>query len=423
MKISIAESGTHFATQDGTPFFWLADTAWNAALHSDTDDWRRYLETRAQQKFTVIQFVSTPWRGCRNPIHGPLFSENADGVSFDEHAWEKMEEWLGLIVEYGMVPAPVMIWDNNPDEDFFKFRDETCIQTGRRMLERWHTYGPLWILAGDGDYRSSGQDTRWKRIGRAVFDGYPDALATMHPCGESWINDHYRDEPWFSFAGIQSGHGSSDYDLRFLVNGPYTYRWKDIPKPFINLEPNYEFARSYQDDRLHFGGFHVRRAAWWSILGAPTAGVTYGSNPIWIWPRSKFSQAEGHGSNWAAAHWSTGLETAGIAGMTTMVEILDTLPWTELRPADELLHEQPGWDRPENYIKVAATADRSTVVAYLPRQERVRFSSGLVGCDCSAAWVDPRTGEQIVCELDGDGRCTEAHAPNGLDWLLVLRRN
>ena len=189
-----------------------------SALRADSSQWRKYLAARQEQGFTVIQFVSTTWRGCRAPVHGPLFEETADGLTCNEHAWEKMEEWLSLIVEHGMVPAPVMIWDNNPDEAFFKFRTDNCIAVCRRMVKRWRKFSPLWILAGDGDYRSREQDARWKTIGRAVFGTDSDELVTMHPCGTSWVNDQFAQEPWFSFAGIQSGHGSSPPSLGFLLD-------------------------------------------------------------------------------------------------------------------------------------------------------------------------------------------------------------
>ena len=51
-----------FVHRDGTPFFWLADTAWNGPLKAHGSDWERYLATRARQRFTAVQFVTTQWR-------------------------------------------------------------------------------------------------------------------------------------------------------------------------------------------------------------------------------------------------------------------------------------------------------------------------------------------------------------------------
>ena len=421
MKVHIAKSGRNFETEAGKPFFWLADTAWNTALRGDTADWKRFLETRQRQGFTVMQFVSTPWRGRRDPVHGPLFVESESDVSFPDSAWEKMEEWMSMIVEHGMVPAPIMIWDNNPDEPFFQFREETCIAVGRRMLERWTKYNPIWLLGGDGDYRSQAQIKKWKRLGREIFHDQPDAIVSMHPGGITWVGDIFADEPWYSFVGVQSGHGSARAHLEFLVNGPYSTRWQSIQKPFLNLEPNYEFATSYQDPNLKYDARLVRRATWWSLLGAPTAGLTYGSNPIWIWPTEPHGQAEGHGERWTAGHWTVGLETEGIFSLTVMRQILDRLPWTDFLPANHLLHFQPGWITTEETQKVAATPDLGTILAYIPVGGSLRFLGSLLERKYKVSWISPRTGEESAAEVNTEKGVFHVETPNREDWLLLLR--
>jgi hypothetical protein len=423
MQLSIAPSGTHFVTSDNRPFFYLADTAWNAALRSDTKDWELYCKTRASQGFTVIQFVASVWRGCKNPRHGRLFEEKNSKVVYNENAWRKMAEWLEIVVANGLVPAPVMIWDNNPDGPVFTFSEETCIAAGRRMVAKWSGYYPLWILAGDGDYRSTEQDRRWKTIGRGIFGDHPDQLATMHPCGASWICDNFRDESWYAFAGIQSGHGSSPYDINFLLNGPYATRWPEIRKPFINLELNYESAKSYDED-LVFTGYHVRRAVWWSLLGAPPAGVTYGSNTIWIWPTGDHELAEGHGGDWMADNWKTGLDTEGVRTMQVTRTIVETLPWPELRPAPHVIHRQPGWTDPLRYQKAASTPGNRTVVIYLPRaSSEVKLSPVQIDESFRARWVNPRTGGDHPAEIDRTKAFAATQPPSYQDWLLVCERD
>ena len=418
MRLQISDNGRHFITPNGKPFFWLADTAWNAALRSDTTDWERYLDLRAEQGFTVIQFVVSPWRGCKTPLHGRIFEEVDGKVVYSEAAFTKMREWIDLISDRGMVPAPVMIWDNNPDEPFFSWSVETCVEVGRRMIEEWSEFEPVWILAGDGDYRKPSQIDRWKAIGRGVFADRDDCLATMHPCGLTWVGDIFADEPWYSFVGIQSGHGSVDYDLDFLVSGPYTHRWHDINKPFINLEPNYEFAKSYRQN-VALGDYHVRRAAYWSLFTAPTAGLTYGNNNIWVWAQSDNEVAEGHGSGWIAGKWSSGLETPGIASLGIMRAILDDFGWADLLPASHLLATQPGWADPNEFIGCAQKADESLVVAYLPKGGEVRFNGTVDAKKTEPVWIDPRTGDVSKASYSAEPGAT---APDERDWLLVLRR-
>jgi hypothetical protein len=418
MKLKVSANGRYFETVDGRPWFWLADTAWNGALRGDTDEWVRYLDLRVSQGFAAVQFVTGPWRGCRSPRHGRTW-EVVDGkLRFNEGALAKMDEWFTLMASRGLVPSPVMVWDNNPADPFFDWSEETCIAVGRMMVERWASFDPVWILAGDGDYRSDAQAARWKRIGRAVFGEQAPAgtLATMHPCGVSWVGDLFAGEPWYSFVGVQSGHGSVDHDLDFLVAGPYSYRWYEIEKPFINMEPNYELARSYHEE-VALTDYHVRRVAYWSLLGAPTAGLTYGNNNIWVWAQAEGEQAEGHGAIWVAGKWTAGLETPGVASLTVMRRIFDRLGWSDLVPSRELLALQPGWADPNRFLSCAAKRDGTLLVAYLPVGGKVRFTGAVPVRDLPARWVDPRTGDESPATFDAR---SESAAPDERDWLLVL---
>ncbi|MDX2110040.1 MAG: DUF4038 domain-containing protein [Verrucomicrobiota bacterium] len=422
MKLSIAPTKTYFIKKNGEPFFFLADTAWNAALHSDTDGWELYCSTRAAQGFTVIQFVASIWRGCKTPRHGRLFEEIDGAVVYDENAWRKMDEFIRIMVKHGLVPAPVMVWKNNPDEAIFKFKEETCIAAGKRMVTEWSKYNPLWILGGDGDYRNADEVRYWKTVGRGIFSDTDNTLVTMHPGGSTWICDNFKDEPWYTFAAIQSGHGSNDYDLNFLLNGPYTTRWRDLQMPLINMECNYEFAKSYHED-LFYTAYHVRRGSWWSLLGAPTAGITYGSNTIWVWPMGDHEHAEGHGEGWPADNWKTGLDTEGVRNMQTTRQILEQLPWQDLKPAPQVIDEQRGWGDLRKFCKAAATDSMETILIYLPRQVYdIKLSGAQITPEYEAFWINPRTGGKHPAKFDRTQNSVIARCPSHEDWLLLCQR-
>jgi hypothetical protein len=433
MKLSISGSGRHFVDQEGRPFFWLGDTAWNGALKATEEEWGRYLDARAGQGFTVIQFVLNRWRGADQPLHGRIFDLVGGQVVANEEALGWMDTYIQAIVDRGMVPAPVMFWTNNPKpyhqpEDWMQqdlmnphFDEATMVEIGRQMVERWQKFQPLWILGGDGDYRGREFADLWRRVGRGIFADHPEALVTTHPCGATWVGDLYADETWYSFVGIQSGHGSSAYDLRFLTQGPYSYRWAEIRKPFINLEPNYEGAFSYQTKQPHTP-FNVRRAAYWSMLGAPLAGLTYGTNSIWAWLRGDDESAEGHGDGWKGGPWSNWLDSEGIRQMSLMKTILESLPWTELLPADHLIAHQPGFEDPEAFLKAAALSDASVVIVYAPTGGSVSLQLPHRERVSRAEWIDPRTGDRQPAGAEDGDRLTY-QAPDSRDWLLLLQRD
>lgn len=60
--IRLAPNKRHLEHVDGTPFSWLADTAWNGPLRATDEEWKRYLGERQRQHFTAVQWVATHWR-------------------------------------------------------------------------------------------------------------------------------------------------------------------------------------------------------------------------------------------------------------------------------------------------------------------------------------------------------------------------
>jgi len=62
----------HMTYSDGTPFFWTGGTAWNGALKSTPEEWDKYLQNRVEKNFSVIQFVTTQWRGCESDRNGQV---------------------------------------------------------------------------------------------------------------------------------------------------------------------------------------------------------------------------------------------------------------------------------------------------------------------------------------------------------------
>lgn len=94
LKISPAQ--TYLANPDGSPFFWLADTAWNGVLRAKDDDWQRYLLTHKKQDFTAIQFVSTQWRGGSKTLSAPVYLGKKD-ISVNTDYLQAMDQHIAKI--------------------------------------------------------------------------------------------------------------------------------------------------------------------------------------------------------------------------------------------------------------------------------------------------------------------------------------
>jgi hypothetical protein len=412
----------HIIGTDGQPFFWLADTAWNLWCRGTPDEWDTYLAARKRQGFTAIQFVAGWWRGCSQPIHGKTFDVVDGELIFDEKALRSLDLLMQKIRDAGLVASPVMLWTLMNYDPGQVLSEEQCIEVGRRLLERYDADNVVWLLGGDGNYTAPQVEARWKRIGRAVFADQPDAMATLHPCGVTWVGDAFAAEPWYRLATIQSGHGARENNLRFLVSGDYASAWTRLDMPFINLEPNYENARSY-GDRKHLTAYHVRRASYWSLLVAPPAGVTFGINSIWIWARSPNETAERHENAWVGQPWHQELDTPGARSMTVLRAFFESLPWTRLKPAPQRLSHQPGNDDVENWQAVAATPEGDCLVAYAPRGGDIQLDVGGLEPGLGVYAVDPMSGEWTDRgKLAADGGAMTFRLPAGPEraGLLVL---
>src|SRR2546427_3256798 len=60
--VRVSPDNRYLVHADETPFFYLADTAWNGALLSTPGEWKQYINERTRQKFSAVQFVATQWR-------------------------------------------------------------------------------------------------------------------------------------------------------------------------------------------------------------------------------------------------------------------------------------------------------------------------------------------------------------------------
>ena len=56
-KLKVHENGQFFMYEDGTPFFYLADTAWDIFQRLTRDEVEYYMSVRSKQGFTAVQSI------------------------------------------------------------------------------------------------------------------------------------------------------------------------------------------------------------------------------------------------------------------------------------------------------------------------------------------------------------------------------
>jgi hypothetical protein len=424
--VGLAASRRHLAHADGTPFLWLADTAWNGPLRASDDEWDDYLRERVRQGFTAVQWVTTQWLAAsRGDREGRVAFTGRERIAVDPAFYQRLDARLEAINRAGLLAAPVLLWAaqwSDPALNMlnpgYTLPEDQAVLLARYMVARWGAHHVVWILNGDGNYHGANAE-RWRRIGRAVFGGGPHAPVSLHPCGMSIPFDEFCDEAWLDIIGYQSGHGDDADTLRWLVAGPPAQLWRhDPPRPFINLEPPYEYHISYQS-RQRITPAMVRRALYSSLLITPPAGVTYGGHGVWGWDDGT-SPPEAHDGTGVPLPWREALRMPGAEQVAHLAALFNALDWPRLRPAPELLAAQPGEADPARFLAAARADEGDLALVYIPVDREIALQLNGLQPGLRARWFDPRTGGFAPAAAAGDGQTQRFTTPAEGDWVLVL---
>lgn len=417
-RVEVSENGRHFQHTDGTPFFWLVDTAWNGALKSKPEDWERYLDDRVRKKFTGIQFVTTQWRTAYTDADGQVAYRGSKRIEVNPKFYQRLDERVDAVNAKGLLAVPVLLWTlGERSYSPGQLPESEAIRLARYQIARYGAHHVMWFLAGDGKYFAENAE-RWKRIGRAVFDRPGHAPVFLHPQGMQWPYDAFLlEEKWVSAFGYQSGHGDDERTLRWIFEGPPATKWKlDPPRPVVNLEPPYEDHLAYQSRKPH-SDYSVRRAVYWSLLNAPTAGSSYGAHGVWSWEESP-NVPLNHARTGVAKPWHEAMDLPGSEQLHFMVELFESLRWWELRPDPALITTDFDNRDAFRHASASRTDAGGQAVVYVPKGGGITVKSGILKPGLRAEWFDPRTGKRSAARAD-DG--STYRTPDDEDWVLVLR--
>src|SRR5574340_130668 len=376
--LRLSKDRRYLAHADGTPWFWLADTGWNGALMSTAEEWTRYVAGRAAKKFSAVQFVTTQWRAGRRDERGQVAFTGRERVAVNPAFYQRLDTKFDELNVQGLVALPVLLWaltSKDNESPGASLPEDQAILLARYMVARYGAHHVVWILGGDGNYRGE-RAARWKTIGRGVFGSGAHAPVAMHPGGMQDPWPEFKDESWLDLLLYQSGHGADEKKWRWNATQGPAAGWKlEPPRPVIDAEINYEGHLNYQYQQ-RISDYDVRRAAYYSLLSAPPAGVTYGSHGVW----------------------------------PVLREVFGSIEWWKLRPDRTLLAADP---KDMRAYAMPARADRFALI-YFPIGPVARVNAAGYA---RAVWINPRTGAHRRTGLSAEMRM-----PDEGDWLLLLQK-
>jgi Protein of unknown function (DUF4038)/Domain of unknown function (DUF5060)/Putative collagen-binding domain of a collagenase len=416
-ELRLSDNRRYLQHADGTPFFWLADTVWCGPLLADFNDWKVFLKDRVAKEFTAIQFVLTQWRMTKTDADGNATFTGKDRIAIDPAFFQRMDKYVDAINDAGLLAVPTLLWAIRGDNPGYYLPEDQKIVLAQYMVARYGADQVIWFLAGDGKYTGANAES-WKRVGRAVFHQDQHRLVTMHPSGRSWVGEEFRNEPWYSFIGYQSGHGDDEGTFRWLNQGPPSTQWDNKPNlPVINIEPNYEAHNGYTYHKVHTDHC-VRRAAYWSLLVSPPAGITYGGQGIWGW-HTKVQAPADHISTGLGSPWYIAKDLPGALSMKYLHDFFKGIDWWRLVPAPEVLVEQPGKKDASKFIAAANSEEGDLFVAYLPEGGSVTLKTDSLKKGLTARWYHPRTGGWLDAGTVKQSPQTFKTADRN-DWVLLI---
>jgi hypothetical protein len=424
-QLQVAPNGRYLQYADGTPFLYLADTAWELFHRLDAEEAERYLQNRAAKGFTVVQAVVLAERGgLEEPnANGDLPLRDRDPVRPND-AYFRHVDWivdraaaLGLVV--GMLPTWGRYWKQVGQRDPPIFTPEKARAYGEFIAARYRDKPIIWILGGDQNIENDAERARVEAMAAGLEEGDGGAhLMTYHPRGPGRSSDFFHDAAWLDFNMIQSSHGAHDHDNGLYVGHDYQL---EPPKPTVDGEPRYEmlevgfyFRGANRLDR--FDAYDVRQAAYWAML-AGACGHTYGHSSIWqMW-------APGREAAFGAdVPWHEALDHPGAFDMGRLRRLFEARPWWKLVPDQGVVADGPRTGGAT--VRAARGTDGSFLIAYSPRGAPFALDRSALGVRrVRETWYDPRYGSAFVVHT-GTGTGYQTYTPptsgRGNDWVLVL---
>ncbi len=418
------QAGKYYLSySDGTPFFWMACTAWNGALKSNDEEWQYYLNHRLKNNYTVIQLVTTEWRGCDKNTEGLTAIEGTGYIRINPEFFKRIDKKIDEANEKGLVVSPVILWalpsgQGRHLSPGYTLPLEEAVLLAKYIVARYQGNQIVWTLGGDGKYYDD-QEVKWKEIGRRIFNDIDHAPVTLHPHGTSWVGELYAQEKWYDLMSYQSSHSNGEGTVNWINKGPMAKMWSHLkPMPYINMEPNYEQIGFRITDK------DVRNASYWSLFATPVAGITYGANGIWPWLRDG-ELILNHRDAPGTTNFRKSLDFPGSIQMGYLTQFFQKLEWWRFYPANELLIKQPGNTTFNHWISVLKKDDHSEILVYIPEKGAVRLFNP-VGLAYEGKWFNPVTDAYSDAKIRqseaGKGGKIEADQNFDNDMILLLKQ-
>jgi hypothetical protein len=426
--LKVSENHRYLVTEEGKPFFWLADTAWELFHRTDLQEAKMYLEKRKEQGFNVIQAVAlAELDGINTPNSlgdRPLL--NNDPTTPNAKYFEYVDAVVDAADSLGLYIALLPSWGDKLFRDSWGVGPEIFTEENARAYGRWigNRYKDrdniIWIIGGDRNPRSGSADMAvWNQMAEgiaAAAGGYEATLMGFHPQpnrpggSSTWFHD----APWLDFNMHQTGHCANQGTYQYIR---HDYGLKPT-KPVLDGEPLYEdhpncfnareLGYSIPDD--------IRRIMYWNVF-AGAFGQTYGCHDVW-----QMYTLDREGINGPLRPWPRALDLPMANQVKHLKNLMLSRPFLTRIPDQGMVLDNQKEDHA--YVIASRDIEGSYALVYFPTGRATHLDlSPLSGTSLNSWWYDPRTGNAVAGpKITKSDRVTIDPPTSGKaqDWILVL---
>lgn len=419
-KLKVSENQRYLEFEDGTPFFYLGDTAWELFHRLSKDDAKKYLDNRREKGFTVIQAVIlAELDGLNTPnMEGNKPLIDNDPTQINEAYFQHVDWVIREAEKRGMFIGLLPTWGDKVDKKWgvgpVIFNPENARIYGEIVGRRYRDFkNIIWINGGD---RTGEGDNFavWKALAEGIKSVDKNHLMTFHPQGYNSSSKWFHNEEWLDFNMMQTGHSERSYEVysKLMVRD---YNLKPV-KPTFDGEPRYEdHPHNWKPEELgYFDDADVRQAAYWNLFTGGF-GHTYGCHAIW-----QMLTPDRQPIGFARHTWYDDLDLPGAWDMIHVRKLMESRPLTDRIPYQEIVLNQN-----QSYTDfIVATRGADYVMVYIPTGIGVELDLNKCGWPRAIAWwYNCRTGESTrlgMVQTNQIKTFNPQTTGRGNDWVLVL---
>ena len=428
-KLKVSENKRFLVFEDGTPFFYLGDTAWELFHRLSKADTEKYLENRREKGFTVIQAVAlAELDGLNAPnAEGEKPLLNNDPATPNEKYFAHVDWVVKKAAEKGIFIGLLPTWGDKWNKKWGTgpeiFTPENARIYGKYLGERYkNSPNIIWITGGDRPVENDLQRRIVSEMAMGLREGDGGAhLISFHPTGGSGSAQYFHNEPWLDFNMRQNGHSNSYTERYRMTLNDYHLQ---PGKPVLDGEPIYEDhpINFKPDDFGHSVASDVRRPLYWDLFSG-AFGHTYGHHSVWQ------MYAPGRQPiNRPLMPWYEAIDQPGARQMMYGRMLMESRPFLTRIPDNSIVvtSDVPSSVPGVGAYSFVATRDQngSYAMVYAPVGRKFAIKMEVIqDSEVIAWWFNPRNGQTTkIGTFKNTGMLTFNTPTPGenLDWILVL---